>query len=214
MQILCWIETHRRLKWRMASRIASLPEERWTRKHFRLTSWTWQQNQNKKIGWKTQKKMGGWHQWIHKARRNKRKNKVRSHEQQQLGDGGKNKEWKKKKVYEKTVAHFQDRCAKRLHGVFCLNASHTGFVVFPSVVQRPALMAGLGVSSLYDLQNKYFTSSQQIQNQYIILVRPYPLPLPNEEREAHHWNHISRSSKPWYPSWSQALVVITNTNCE
>ena len=29
MKIPCWIETHRRLKWRMASRIASLPEERW-----------------------------------------------------------------------------------------------------------------------------------------------------------------------------------------
>ena len=34
MKIPCWIETHRRLKWRMASRIASLPEERWTRNIF------------------------------------------------------------------------------------------------------------------------------------------------------------------------------------
>ena len=34
MKIPCWIETHKRLKWRMASRIASLPEERWTRKVF------------------------------------------------------------------------------------------------------------------------------------------------------------------------------------
>ena len=32
MKILCWIETHRRRTWRMASRIASLPEERWTKK--------------------------------------------------------------------------------------------------------------------------------------------------------------------------------------
>ena len=32
MKIPCWIETHRRLKWRMASRIASLPEKRWTKK--------------------------------------------------------------------------------------------------------------------------------------------------------------------------------------
>ena len=30
--IPCWIETHRRLKWRMAMRIASLPKERWVRK--------------------------------------------------------------------------------------------------------------------------------------------------------------------------------------
>ena len=28
----CWIETHRRIKWRMAMRIASLPQERWTTK--------------------------------------------------------------------------------------------------------------------------------------------------------------------------------------
>ena len=47
MKMLCWIETHRRLechrlpiiwsrakKWRMESKIASLPEERWTRKIF------------------------------------------------------------------------------------------------------------------------------------------------------------------------------------
>ena len=34
MKIPCWIETHRKMKWRMASRIASLPRERWTRKKF------------------------------------------------------------------------------------------------------------------------------------------------------------------------------------
>ena len=32
MKIPRWIETHRRLKWRMAMRIASLPQERWTSK--------------------------------------------------------------------------------------------------------------------------------------------------------------------------------------
>ena len=32
MKIPCWVETHRRLKWRMAMRIASLPQERWTSK--------------------------------------------------------------------------------------------------------------------------------------------------------------------------------------
>ena len=31
-QIPCWIETHRRMKWRLAMRIASLPDERWARK--------------------------------------------------------------------------------------------------------------------------------------------------------------------------------------
>ena len=28
----CWIETHRRMKWRMVMRLASLPEEWWSRK--------------------------------------------------------------------------------------------------------------------------------------------------------------------------------------
>ena len=30
----CWIEVHRRMKWRMARRIITLPEERWNRKVF------------------------------------------------------------------------------------------------------------------------------------------------------------------------------------
>ena len=34
MKILCWVETHRRLKWRMTSRTASLPEERLTKQIF------------------------------------------------------------------------------------------------------------------------------------------------------------------------------------
>ena len=32
MEMLCWIETNRRLQKRMAMRIASLPRERWTSK--------------------------------------------------------------------------------------------------------------------------------------------------------------------------------------
>ena len=31
-RIPCWIETHRRMKWRLAMKIASLPDERWTKK--------------------------------------------------------------------------------------------------------------------------------------------------------------------------------------
>ena len=34
MKIPCWIEIHKRQKWRMASRIVSLPTERWTSKIF------------------------------------------------------------------------------------------------------------------------------------------------------------------------------------
>ena len=33
-KIPCWIETHRRLKWRMARRNVSLPEKRWTKRVF------------------------------------------------------------------------------------------------------------------------------------------------------------------------------------
>ena len=33
-EIPCWIETHRRLKWRMARRIVTLPEKRWTKRIF------------------------------------------------------------------------------------------------------------------------------------------------------------------------------------
>ena len=36
-QIPCWIEAHRRMKWRMALRIASLPQERWISK---ITEWS------------------------------------------------------------------------------------------------------------------------------------------------------------------------------
>ena len=34
IEITCWIEAHRRLKWRMARRIAFLPKETWTSKNF------------------------------------------------------------------------------------------------------------------------------------------------------------------------------------
>ena len=33
-KILCWIEIHRRQKWRMARRIITLPEKRWNRRVF------------------------------------------------------------------------------------------------------------------------------------------------------------------------------------
>ena len=31
-KIPCWIETHRRMKWRVAMRLASLPDERWAKR--------------------------------------------------------------------------------------------------------------------------------------------------------------------------------------
>ena len=35
-KIPCWIETHRKMKWKMAMRIPSLPEDRWSSK---ITEW-------------------------------------------------------------------------------------------------------------------------------------------------------------------------------
>ena len=39
-KIPCWIEIHRRMKWRMARRVVSLPEKKMDQKGFRLASWT------------------------------------------------------------------------------------------------------------------------------------------------------------------------------
>ena len=57
-KIPCWIETHRRLKWRMARRIVSLPEKKLDQKNLRLAPGTRHYNQNTKTGRETQKKMG------------------------------------------------------------------------------------------------------------------------------------------------------------
>ena len=51
MKIPWWIETHRRLKWKMARRIVSLPKERWTKKIF-----DWHPGLDNKI--KTRKPVG------------------------------------------------------------------------------------------------------------------------------------------------------------
>ena len=34
LNVKCWIEVHRRMKWRMARRIITLPEKRWSRRVF------------------------------------------------------------------------------------------------------------------------------------------------------------------------------------
>ena len=46
--VKCWIEVHRRLKWRMARRITTLPEKRWNRRVLQLASWIGQQHQSKR----------------------------------------------------------------------------------------------------------------------------------------------------------------------
>ena len=56
--IPCWVESHRRLKWRMARRIVSLPEKKVDQKNLRLAPRTRHDHQNTKTGRETQKKMG------------------------------------------------------------------------------------------------------------------------------------------------------------
>ena len=54
--VKCWIEVHRKQKWRMARRIIALPAKK--KKSIQLASWIGHEHQNKKTSRKTQKKMG------------------------------------------------------------------------------------------------------------------------------------------------------------
>ena len=136
MKIPCWIETHRRLKWRLASRIASLPEERWTRQIF-----DWHPGLDNKI--KTRRLVGRpkrrWEDNINefiKPGETKDRIKYDLMNNNNWVKEGKYKECKEKEETLRQIgSSFLERCAKRIHGVFCLNPSRTGFVVFPSVVQ-------------------------------------------------------------------------------
>ena len=85
----CWIETYRRLKWRMERRIISLPEKIWTRRVFDWHPWARHLHQNTKTGRETQEKMGRRPQRIPTNGRKTGKNKVRLHEQQQLDERNK-----------------------------------------------------------------------------------------------------------------------------
>ena len=53
-----WIETHRRMKWRLAIRIASLPDERWTKKAATWDPRSQHQVPNKQTSGETEKQMG------------------------------------------------------------------------------------------------------------------------------------------------------------
>ena len=102
MKIPCWTETHRRMKWRMAWRTASLPIERWTSKIIE-----WKQNQNRKISWKTKMKMGRRNQWISEARKKKGRKKTWPQKQLHLDDRSKKvqrMENRRRKI-RKTVAN-------------------------------------------------------------------------------------------------------------
>ena len=78
-------------------------------KIFWLASWTWQQNQNKKTGRKTQKKMGDdINEVIKPGETNERKKYDLMNNNNWVMEAKKYKEWKEKggKVYEKSAANF------------------------------------------------------------------------------------------------------------
>ena len=55
-KIPCWIDTHRRLKWRLAMRIASLPDERWEKKAAKMEPRPQHQAPDKQTSGKTKKR--------------------------------------------------------------------------------------------------------------------------------------------------------------
>ena len=147
MKIPCWNETHRRLKWRMARRIVSLPEERWTKKIF-----DWHPGRDDTI--KTRSLVGRpkrrWEDDINEFFKpdetNGKEKYGLTNNNSWMTEAKKYEEWKKKE--EKYIKHgsvFLDRRAK----------PESRNVLPPPIslsvyVQRPA-MAGPGDSSLHDV---------------------------------------------------------------
>ena len=57
-KIPCWIEAHRRMKWPLAMRIASLPDERWAKKATKMEPRPRHQAPDKQTSRKTKQEMG------------------------------------------------------------------------------------------------------------------------------------------------------------
>ena len=131
-KIPCWIEIHRRQKWRMARRIASLHEKKVDQKGFRLAPWARHQYQNSNTSRETQKEDGKMISTNFLNRRKRRKRQIRPHEQQQLDDRSKKVERiqrTRRKTYEYLEAFpFLDRKVKLILRAFCPKpSSPTGF---------------------------------------------------------------------------------------
>ena len=130
-KIPCWIEIHRKLKWRMARRIVSLPEKRWTRRVF-----DWHPGLGKRIRTRRQvgrpKKKNGKMISMSSLRRTK-------HEKRQKYDLMNNNSWMMEaKKIQRMESKRRRRVCKDLvasHGsksptlarVICLKPSLTGF---------------------------------------------------------------------------------------
>ena len=153
-KIPCWIETHRRLKWRMARRIDSLHEKRWTKRIF-----DWHPGLDTRI--KTRRQAGRpkrrWEDDLNeflKAEETQVKT-IRPDEQKQLDDRSKKyKEWKEKEdTFMKIQKEFfwaekSNLFLERLAPNHPLQASFSFSTMFHGV-QRPTLLVGSGDSSLH-----------------------------------------------------------------
>ena len=135
MKIPCWIEIHRRLKWRLASRIVSLPEERWTRQIF-----DWHYGFDNKI--KTRRQVGRpkrrWEDDINEFIKPGEVKETAKHNfmnsNSWMMKAKKYEGWKKKEEkFVKFGSNFPGSKSETMQREFCFNPSQTG-----SFSQRPA----------------------------------------------------------------------------
>ena len=125
MKIPCWIETHRRLKWRTARRITNLPKERWTSKIF-----DWHPGLDNEI--KTKRLVGRPNRWweddinefIRPGETKEGKKTTLTNNNSWMMEATHNKKWKEEK-FTKKQQHPLDWCVVRLTGVFCRGPSPT-----------------------------------------------------------------------------------------
>ena len=88
-QIPCWIETHRRMKWSLAMRIASPPDERWAKK---AANWTQASTPGTRQTeqWDDQKRDGKMKKMTLPSQRKLKRRKANNKEQRHMDQSGKN----------------------------------------------------------------------------------------------------------------------------
>ena len=110
-------------------------------------------------------------------------------------------EEKRRKVYKvrQQFSWIEER--NRITECFCLHPSLSGLDVFPSVVQRPALMAGPGDSSLYNLRagacwRKHTEDRSQVLSRVTQVLRRLRPPLSRSTPRPPHRSTSNTLMKP------------------
>ena len=164
MKIPCWIETHRRLKWRMARRSVSLPEESWTKKIF-----DWDPGLDNKI--KTRRPVGRpKRRWEDDINEFFKPDETKGREKYDLTNNNscmteaeKCKEWKEKeeKFIKNSVSNSLDRCAERQPRVFGLGPSLTDLGTSFAEQASPLLLDYMDHKSIeiIQLEKKWYNMS-------------------------------------------------------